>query len=230
MTYSGKLIVIDGTDGSGKATQTKRLIERLQSEGLTVKTTSFPRYGQKSCGLVEHYLEGHYGSAEEVGPYRGSIFYAVDRYAASFEIQQWLQEGHIVIIDRYVGSNMGHQGGKIRDRAEREAFYKWEMELEHELFGIPVPDVNLVLYVPVEISLELARMRNITEGNKHNLKTDIHEADEQHLRDAAEAYQHMTELFDTFTLVKCTQNNKLHDRDTIHEMVWQHIKPLVTSS
>jgi dTMP kinase len=229
MITSGKLIVIDGTDGSGKATQTKRLIERLKKEGLKVKTTSFPRYGKKSCGLVEEYLEGHYGTAEEVGPYRGSIFYAADRHAASFEIKSWLEEGNVVIIDRYVGSNMGHQGGKIKDKKERERFYKWEMELEHDLFNIPVPDINLVLYVPVEISIALARERNATEGNKHDLKTDIHEADEQHLRDASEAYLHMTELFDTFTLLPCAQNGKLHDRDTIHEMVWQQIKPLVTS-
>jgi dTMP kinase len=230
MTNSGKLIVIDGTDGSGKATQTKRLIERLENEGFRVKTTSFPRYGEKSCGLVEEYLEGKYGTADKINPYQGSIFYAVDRYAASFEIRKWLEEGFIVIIDRYVGSNMGHQGGKIHNKEEREKFYKWEMELEHELFGIPIPDANLVLYVPPEISIALAQTRNASEGNKHNLKTDIHEADEQHLRDAAEAYKHMTELFDTFTLVNCTQNGKLHDRDTIHEMVWQHIKPLVTSS
>ena len=108
---TGKFIVIDGTDGSGKATQTELLVKRLAQAGYEVVMADFPQYGQKSAGLVEHYLNGKYGTALDVGPYRASIFYAADRYDASFQIRQWLKEGKIVISNRYVTANMAHQGG-----------------------------------------------------------------------------------------------------------------------
>src|SRR3990167_7582875 len=98
----GKLIVIDGTDGSGKATQTNILVKRLKKKGYKVALADFPQYGQRSATLVEDYLNGKFGSAKEVGPYRSSIFFAVDRYAASFQIRAWLHEGYIVISNRYV--------------------------------------------------------------------------------------------------------------------------------
>src|SRR3990172_11995897 len=106
----GKLIVIDGTDGSGKATQTKLLIKRLKKEGSKTAALEFPQYGAKSAGLIENYLAGLYGTADEVGPYRASVFYAVDRYDASQKIRRWLTEGRVVVADRYVTANMGHQG------------------------------------------------------------------------------------------------------------------------
>jgi dTMP kinase len=102
----GKFIVIDGTDGSGKATQTELLVKRLEAEGYAVVMADFPRYGERSAMLVEDYLNGKFGSAQEVGPYRGSIFFACDRYAASFQIKQWLEEGKLIISNRYVSANM----------------------------------------------------------------------------------------------------------------------------
>ena len=103
----GKLIVIDGTDGSGKTVQTSLLVERLKKEGHPVEFIEFPQYGQKSSGLIEEYLNGKYGSAEEVGPYRASIFFACDRFAASSKMKGWLSDGKIVVANRYVFSNMG---------------------------------------------------------------------------------------------------------------------------
>ena len=107
----GKFIVIDGTDGSGKATQTKLLVKKLRKEKYKVKLADFPQYNKKSAGLVEEYLSGKYGTEKNVGPYVASIFYACDRYDASFKIRKWLKEGNIVISNRYVTANMGHQGG-----------------------------------------------------------------------------------------------------------------------
>ena len=106
----GKFIVIDGTNGSGKATQTHLLMEELKLNGYPVEMTDFPQYGTKSAGLIEEYLNGKYG---QVGPHAASIFYAIDRFDASFKIRQWLQEGKVVISNRYVTANAGHQGGKI---------------------------------------------------------------------------------------------------------------------
>jgi len=224
----GHLFVIDGTDGSGKATQTKILVERMQKEGYTVQTISFPQYGKKSAGLVEEYLSGTYGTPQEVGPYRASIFYAADRYDASFQMQTWLSEGSHVIADRYVGSNMGHQGGKISDPTERKTFFDWALEIEHEFFGIPRPTLNLVLFVPPEISIQLARERTTASGYKNAGTKDIHEEDEDHIRKASEAYLDLTRHYDNFLLIPCTQDGQMKTREEIHTQIWQTIQPYLS--
>jgi len=139
------------TDGSGKATQTNLLVDRLRQSGYQVEVADFPRYGKKSAALVEDYLNGKFGSPKEVGPYRASIFYAIDRYDASFEIKKWLEQGKIVICNRYVSANMGHQAGKIENKEERDKFLNWLEDLEFNIFNIPKPDVVIFLYVPPEI-------------------------------------------------------------------------------
>ena len=220
--------MIDGTDGSGKATQTKLLIEHMTREGLPVKTISFPRYGQPSAAMVEAYLSGAFGRADEVGPKASSIFYAVDRFAASSAIRTWLENGVNVIADRYVGSNMGHQGSKISDPNERKAFYAWERELEHDIFGIPRPDVNIILHVPYEISLTLMAGRAADGAEKHNLKTDIHQSDVNHLKAAEQTYLELAELYPEFTLVECTKAGSLLSPEEIHERVREIASKIVT--
>lgn len=226
MAKKGVFIVIDGTDGSGKATQTKLLVERLQKEGYPIETISFPQYGKKSAGLVEEYLSGAFGPAFEVGPHRASIFYAADRYAAAPTIRGWLDAGSIVVADRYVGSNMGHQGCHFENDEERRAFYEWNDALEHETFGIPRPDKNLILHVPADISLELIRSRE--EGNKHGGQTDMHE-NLEHLKKAERAYLHIANHFDSFHLIECVEEGQMKTREAIHETVWQEMLPLITS-
>src|SRR3989344_1407856 len=141
----GKFIVIDGTDGSGKATQTNLLLEELKTSGYEVEMTDFPQYGTKSAGLIEEYLNGKYG---KVGPEAASIFYAIDRFDASFKVRQWLDEGKIVISNRYVTANAGHQGGKIDDYHDRVKFFRWLDNLEYKIFAIPKPDLNVILHMP----------------------------------------------------------------------------------
>ena len=152
----GKLIVIDGTDGSGKATQTKLLITKLKKAGKKVVMTDFPQYGAKSAGMVENYLNGKYGGPKDVDPKIASVFYAVDRYDASFRMKKWLDEGKIIISNRYSSSNIGHQGGKFRNLKKREEYIKWLFDFEHGLLGVPKPDLNLILYVPTETAQKLA--------------------------------------------------------------------------
>ncbi|MCG2690438.1 thymidylate kinase, partial [Candidatus Parcubacteria bacterium] len=118
-------IVFEGIDGSGKATQTNLLFDYFKKQGKEVVKIDFPQHGEKSSGLVDEYLTGKYGKANEVGPYIASIFYACDRYDASFKIRKWLEEGKVVIADRYLASNIGHQGGKIKDEKQREAYLDW---------------------------------------------------------------------------------------------------------
>ena len=150
----GKLIVIDGTDGCGKHTQTLLLKENLENKGYLVKTIDFPQYGLKSAGPTEEYLNGKYGSSEDVDAYQASVLYAVDRFDASFKIKKWLREGKFVICDRYVSANMGHQAGKIEDLEEREKFLDWLFNLEFNIFKIPKPDINIFLYFKVMLLLE----------------------------------------------------------------------------
>lgn len=216
----GSFIVVDGTDGSGKATQSKLLVDRLKQEGIAVETISFPQYGKKSCGGVEEYLEGKYGSANDVGPYRTSVLFAVDRFDAAPTIRKWLDAGSVVIADRYVGSNMGHQGSKISDPEKRQAFFKWAQKFEHGLMGIPRPDANLVLHIPAEKTLELTQNREL----KSNLSHDVHESDVRHLKAAEKTYLEMTELFEEFHLIECIKNKQLLNPEQIHKIIWDYVQ------
>jgi dTMP kinase len=135
----GIFIVIEGTDGSGKGTQFKKLTERLVAEGHDVATFDFPQYELPSSYFVKEYLNGKYGDVGAVGPYTGSLFYALDRFEAAPKIQQALAEGKVVLANRYVGSNMAHQGTKFRHAEERRGYFIWLDNLEFEMLRSPRP-------------------------------------------------------------------------------------------
>ncbi len=224
----GKFIVIDGTDGTGKNTQTNLLIKRFKEKGHKVKKADFPQYNKKSAGLIEEYLEGKYGSANEVGPYRASIFYACDRYAASFKIRKWIEEGNIVISNRYVTANLGHQGAKIKDKTKRKKFFDWILDLEYNIFQIPKPDLILILHVPADMAQNLAKKRSTS---KWIGKTkDIHENNLNHLKMAEKTYIEISKIDNNKKLIECTKNGKILSKEEIHEMIWKTINfPLVKS-
>lgn len=226
----GQFIVIEGTDGSGKFTQLKLLAKRLNEDGREVEKISFPQYGEKSAGPVEEYLNGVYGNPQEVGPYRASIFFACDRYDASFKIKEWLEEGKVVIADRYFGSNAGHQAGKIADQKEREEFLDWIYDLEFNIFEIPKPDINIILDVPPIIAQGMCN--NIDDPEKQKEKAiylgegghDIHEEDIDHLKDSYDAYLEAAEKFPNFVLVNCIDDEKLLSKKSISEKIYKIIK------
>ncbi len=219
--------MIDGTDGSGKATQTKMLADRLRRAGLEVEIADFPQYNTKSAGLVEEYLSGKYGDADNVGPYKASVFYACDRYDASFKIRKWLNEGKIVISNRYVTANMGHQGGKIYDALERKAYFDWLYKLEYELLNIPKPNLNIILHVPAEISQKLSQQREkIDWEGKTN---DIHQENIKHLESAEKVYLEIANTFPNFTLIECVRNGQFMPREEINELVWHEVMHLLSS-
>ncbi len=215
----GRFIVIDGTDGTGKATQTALLVDEMRLNGYQVEETDFPQYGQKSAGMVEQYLDGKYG---QINPQAASIFYAIDRFDASFKLRQWLTEGKIVISNRYVTANAGHQGGKIADDVERFKYFKWLNNLEYDIFGIPKPDLNIILHIPAEKTLELMdkRRENADEKSAHK-KKDLHEADIDHLKNAEKIYLEIAKLFPNTKLVECVQSGKLLPPEEIHNKVWE---------
>ncbi|MFH0857030.1 MAG: deoxynucleoside kinase [bacterium] len=219
------LIVIDGTDGAGKKTQTALLIERLKKGNYPVETVQFPQYNVKSTGLVEEYLSGKYGSAEEVGPYRASIFYACDRYDASFKMKKWISGGKVVVADRYVTSNMGHQGSKIADNDELKKYFEWNYNLEYNIFGLPKPDLNIILHVPTEIAFRLIQER--TRDDWNGKTKDIHEEDYNHLKKAERTYLQMAAMFPNLKIIECVKNDKLISREEISDLVWAEVRKVL---
>jgi len=233
--YPGKFIVLEGLDGSGKSTQSKLLVKRLKQEGHEVEIIDFPRHGEKPAWLVDKYLRGEYGTVKEVGPYRASIFYACDRYDAGFQIRNWLKEEKIVIADRYLASNIGHQGGKIKNRKERKKYFDWLYDLEYRILGIPRPDCNLILKTSFKFSLKLAN--KITDKEKRarrkaylgrSEKQDIHEKDKKHLENTLKSYLHAAEEFPKeFKVIECIENRNLLPSEEIHQKIWKVIKNIL---
>ncbi|MDR3168207.1 MAG: deoxynucleoside kinase [Candidatus Peribacteria bacterium] len=211
MKTKGNLIVIDGTDGSGKHTQTELLGTNLRALGCTVETISFPQYGKKSAGPTENYLNGLYGSAAEIDAYQASVLYAVDRFDASFQIRQWIAEGKIVITDRYVSANMGHQAGKIQNLSERDHYLAWIEHFEYEIMNIPRPDINIFLYVDPELARSLA----LQVGKVNMDKTkDIHENSAEHMRNASNAFKYVATKYGWIT-IDCTHSTQMKSREEI---------------
>jgi dTMP kinase len=224
----GLFIVFDGTDGSGKATQTELLIRKLKEKGRKVEKIDFPQYGKKSAALVEEYLNGKYGAAEAVGPYRASIFYACDRFAASARIKKWLSEGKVVISNRYVTANMGHQGGKIRSGKERKKFFKWLYGLEYNIFSIPKPDLNIILHVDAAAAQKMIDFKK-KRGYLKKGKRDIHENDLKHLQDAEKVYVEIAKAFPDFFLVDCMKKGKIMSKGEISDLIWDKLKKILSS-
>ena len=177
----GKLIAIDGTDGSGKETQMNILQEKLRERNIDFKRVSFPNYESESSSLVKMYLNGDFGTdANQISPYIASTFYAADRYATyKKELEEFYENGGIILADRYTTANMIHQAGKIHDKVERKKFLDWLLDLEFNLYKIPRPDKVFFLNMPTDYALELIKNRK----NKidDSTKKDIHERSKEHL-------------------------------------------------
>jgi dTMP kinase len=221
----GKLIVIEGTDGSGKGTQVTKLIERLKKEKYPVEITDFPQYGKASAYFVEKYLRGEYGTSKEIGPYIASTFYALDRFDKSFEMKKILDSGTHIVSNRYVSSSMGHQTGKIEGKVHRDKYLKWVDNFEHKMLNSPRADLIIFLNVPPAIGQKLVDQkvpREYTDGKKR----DIHEADLDHLKKASEAYKYISQKFN-WKVIECTKKGKLMGVDEIHKLVWEKVRKVV---
>lgn len=225
---SGVFVVIDGTDGSGKGTQTTRLARRLRAEGRDVVLVDFPRYGTPSAHFVERYLRGEYGALADVDAYRASLFYALDRFDASFEIRAALARGAVVISNRYVSANKGHQMAKIADPAERERFLAWLNDLEYGLLGIPKPDLTILLHVPADVGFELVARKDERAYLSGKVR-DIHEDDREHLRAAEAAYLSLLALdrSERWRRVDCLEDGRLLPIAEVEGRVWALVAPLL---
>lgn len=220
----GILIVLEGTDGSGKGTQYELLKQRLTQAGHEVACFDFPQYESPSSYFVQRYLNGEYGQAEEVGPYTGSLFFALDRYEAAPAIRQALAEGKIVLANRFTGSNMAHQGTKFANPEERRGYFIWLDNLEFQMLKIPRPDLNIVLHVPAEIAQQLVEQKGArTYTTKQK---DLHEADINHMRKSVEVYDDLCNLFPKdFSRLDCVRGGQLLSIESVNNLLWEKLQP-----
>ena len=219
---NGKLYVIEGVDGSGKATQTELLYQALLAQGKTVRKVSFPDYDSPSSGLIKMYLNGEFGTdPQDVNAFATSVFFAVDRFA-SFrkDWKTFYDEGGIIIADRYVTSNLVHQAGKIADAAEKERYIHWLNELEYGIFGLPKPDCVIFLDMPPAYSLKLRQERNAL---KQGLTQDIHEADQTYLQNAYDNAIGIAK-HQAWHTISCVANEQIRTIEDIHTEIVQTIE------
>ncbi len=226
----GKLIVIDGTDGSGKATQVGLLFKRLKKEGRKVKVVDFPEYYKNFFGeFIGHCLSEQYYNFLNVHPKIASVLYAADRWESSKKIEDWLKGGYIVIANRYVSANQIHQGGKTKDAKRRNDFLKWLDKMEYEVFKIPRPDMTLYLDLPTEIVLKLLKHRDSSKMHRAYLKKkkDVHEKDVNFLKNSRKSALKLAEETKNFVKIDCAQNEDILSREEIHKMIYEKIKKII---
>ena len=222
----GKLIIIEGTDCSGKQTQAEKLIERLNSEGIDTVKYSFPDYDTPTGKIVggpylgkSYICDGWFPEgAPNVSGKVASLYYAADRLYNVDKIKKSLSDGKLVIIDRYVESNMAFQGSKFETKEQRISMFKWLEKLEYELIGLPRPDKVLFLYMPYEYACELKKKREELP--------DQNEKDENLLRRAERTYLELAEIYN-YEIINCVENNTIRNIEDIHNEVYRKVKSII---
>lgn len=219
----GRLIVLEGTDGTGKTTQTRLMSQRLAREGAAFREIDFPRYGSGFAKPVELYLQGALGKKPgDVSAYAASILYAVDRYAAYKE--DWggdYERGMFILANRYTTSNAVHQAPKLPEE-ERWAYLDWLFDLEYRRLALPEPDLVIYLDLPAEISARMLRRRQ----EATHTQGDIHERDGAYLRQCRESAQEIVKRLG-WRRVDCSRGGDVRAQEDIHEELWELVRPFV---
>jgi dTMP kinase len=213
----GKLIVIEGTDGSGKSTQFKALTQRLREENSAFKTLVFPRYSEESSALIRMYLSGQFGSRpDDVNAYAAASFFAVDRYASyKQDWGTWYEEGGLIVSDRYTTSNAVHQASKEQGEAQ-QAFLKWLYEFEYDKLGLPRPDLVIYLDVPTAFTEKMMRSREAAT----NTQADIHEQDMTYLTTCRETGRAAANYYG-WKIIECVRDGQMRSIEDIHQEIYQ---------
>ncbi|MFZ3101065.1 MAG: thymidylate kinase [Desulfitobacteriaceae bacterium] len=222
----GKLIVIEAGDGSGKATQTQMLYDRLLVQNkVHVKKVEFPNYKSESSALIKMYLKGEFGEDPSlVNPYVASTFYTVDRFVSyEKDWKDFYQKGGIILADRYTTSNMIHQAAKIIDNREREDYLNWLWDFEFNKFKLPVPNCIIFLDMPPHYSTKLICNRPNKFGEKDK---DIHERNSEYL---VISYNNSLEIARKYSWKKisCIENDKIRNINEIHNDIYNIVKKIV---
>ena len=220
---TGKLVVFEGTDGSGKSTQFKLLCDTLDAQGKRYRKLVFPQYDQPSSALIRMYLNGEFGSRPgDVNAYAASAFFAVDRYASMKKVWgDWYADGGLILTDRYTTSNAVHQAAKL-PAEEQEPFCRWLDEFEHDKLGLPRPDAVIYLDMPTEQSVRLLRSREAAT----NTRADIHEVDADYLS-ACRTTALRAAGWLGWTVVPCVRDGRLRTVEDIHAQIRALIEPLL---
>ena len=215
----GKLIVIEGTDGSGKSTQFRLLTGRLEGEGKTFQKLVFPQYAEESSALIRMYLGGQFGSKpSDVNAYAASAFYAVDRYASYKKVWgEYYEQGGLILSDRYTTSNAVHQASKEPEES-RGAYLKWLYEFEYDKLGLPAPDLVLYLDVPTDFTEQMMRRREADT----NTQADIHEQDMSYLATCRRCGRSAAEFYG-WTVIQCVKDGAMRSIEDIHEEIYRHV-------
>lgn len=215
----GKLIVIEGTDGSGKSTQFRRLTERLTAEDRHFEKLVFPQYAEPSSALIRMYLGGEFGTRpSDVNAYAASAFYAVDRYASYKKVWgEYYNNGGLILCDRYTTSNAVHQASKEPEE-NREAFLKWLCDFEYDKLALPQPNLVIYLDVPTDFTEQMMRRRE-ADTNTH---ADIHEQDLGYLATCRRTGKAAAQYYG-WTVIQCVQDGAMRSIDDIHEEIYRHV-------
>ena len=216
----GKLIVIEGTDGSGKSTQFRMMSEHLEKDNIAFKHLVFPRYKEESSALIRMYLGGQFGSKpSDVNAYAASAFYAVDRYASyKMDWGKWYEDGGLILSDRYTTSNSVHQASK-ENPEDREKYLHWLYDFEYAKMGLPKPDLVIYLDVPTDFTQKLLRSREAAT----NTTADIHEQDMQYLATCRETGRAAAAYYG-WTVISCVKDGEMRTIEDIHEEIYRHVQ------
>jgi dTMP kinase len=226
MPKRGKLIVIDGTDGSGKATQIDLLVKRLKKEKRKVKVIDFPEYYSNFFGkFIGHCLSEQYYNFVKIHPKIASVLFAADRFESKDKLNKWLKEGNIVVANRYASANQIHQGGKISNTKKREAFLKWLGDMEYGVFKIPKPDAIFYLNVPIPAVLKMIEERNKNTSRKYlGNKKDVHEKDVNFLENSRKSALWLAKTQKGWIKIDCMKGDELDTRENIHAQIYDKVK------
>ena len=218
----GKLIVIEGTDGSGKSTQFRLLTERLEQEGRAFRQLEFPQYAEPSSALIKMYLGGEFGNnPSDVNAYAASAFYAVDRYASYKKVWgQWYEDGGLVLSARYTTSNAIHQGEKFK-KEDQKAYFEWLYDFEFSKLGIPKPDLVIFLDMPTTVSQKMLKNRYSGDDSKK----DIHERDTEYLEHCRKAALY-TAKFSDWHIINCADGENPRSIEDISNDILQKVLTL----
>lgn len=214
----GRMVVIEGGDGSGKGTQTILLVNYLQEHNIPYAQLDFPNYDSFFGKLAAKFLRGELGKLDEVSPYFASLPFALDRNTSKKAIQTYLDEGKLVVANRYVSSNLAHQGSKIEDETERNEFISWLEELEYSIHKIPKPDLHILLHVPWQKAKELTHHKD-KRSYLNGQKTDIQEVDDNHRIKTEQLYHYLARTNNSWRTIECVKNDTILSKDIIHNSI-----------
>ena len=219
-----KLIVIEGVDSSGKATQTKLLIENLKKKGKNVFGVEFPNYKSKSSELVKMYLNGDFGkNANDINPYMASVFFAADR-AATYKTEWKSFKGDIIIADRYTTSNMIHQAAKFEKNSDKDKFLDWIYDFEYNKLELPVPDLTLFLDMPVKYAKIL--MENRLNKIDNTSVKDIHESDDAYLQKSYDNAVYVAKKL-SWKRISCVENERIKSVEEISNEILNIVSEMI---